>query len=202
MIRFGLPYRWLAETGSTNDVARDWARAGAPAGALVVAGRQTHGRGRRASRWASPSGCGLYASFILRPGWLAKKAPHLAILGGMATYRALQTAGVPQLRVKWPNDILADGLKIAGVLVEPSIRLERIEFAVVGIGINIGQACRDFPFELRNTATSCHMAGVAISVDEMLAGLIRSWEAVEAVPFNDLCAEWVTAGAKEQEPPI
>lgn len=201
-MNFGIPYCWLAETESTNDVAREWALAGAPAGAVVVAGRQTRGRGRRAREWSSPAGTGLYASFILRPGWLAKKAPNLAILGGMAAFRALQAAGVPRLRVKWPNDILANGRKICGVLTEPRIGNHRVEFAVVGIGINVCQQPADFPPELRATATSCRMEGVAIGVDEMLAALLCSWPAVAAVPFDALCAEWVAAGAQAKEPEI
>ena len=119
--QFGFPRRWLAEAASTNDVAREWALAGAPAGAVVSAARQSQGRGRRERRWDSPAGTGLYASFILRPGWLAEEASNLAILAGMAAYRALGKAGVPNLCVKWPNDILAGGRKICGVLVEPRI---------------------------------------------------------------------------------
>jgi BirA family transcriptional regulator, biotin operon repressor / biotin---[acetyl-CoA-carboxylase] ligase len=200
--RLGIPCRWLAETASTNDVAREWALAGAPHGAVVVAGRQTQGRGRRARRWNSPAGAGLYASFILRPGWLAKKAPNLAILGGMAAYRALEKAGVQNLRVKWPNDILAAGRKICGVLVEPRIGAGHIEFAVVGIGINVGHAAADFPEELRGLATSCRIEGVAAPVDRLLEWLVESLDEACRAPFDGLCAEWVAAGAGEQEPEI
>ena len=77
-MEWGYPRRWLAETASTNDVAREWALAGAPDGALVVAARQTRGRGRRERTWDSPAGTGLYASFVLRPDWPADQAPNLA----------------------------------------------------------------------------------------------------------------------------
>ena len=201
-MKYGDPCRWLAETESTNDVAREWALAGAPEGAVVAAARQTRGRGRRERRWESPPGTGLYASFILRPGWLAKKAPHLAILGGMAAFRALEKAGVKNLRVKWPNDILAAGRKICGVLVEPRIGQDRIEFAVVGIGINVGQAADGFPPELREIATSCRIEGVAISVDHLLEFLVESLQQACETPFDVLCAGWYTAGAREEEPEI
>mgnify|MGYP003587130147 CR=1 FL=1 len=199
---WGIPCRWLVETESTNDIARDWALAGAPEGSLVTAGRQTRGRGRRARVWESPPGTGLYASFILRPGWLAKKAPDLAIVAGMAAFHALEKAGVPNLRVKWPNDILAHGKKISGVLVEPRIGGGRIEFAVVGIGINVGQGADDFPPLLRESATSCRLEGAPISVDRMQEFLVESLQTVRRLPFDALCAAWLAAGAKEEEPEL
>ena len=200
--RMGIPCRWLAEADSTNNVARDWALAGAPEGALVVAGRQTRGRGRRERVWNSPPGGGLYASFILRPDWLAKKASNLAVLGGMAAFTALERAGIQSLRVKWPNDILAGGRKICGVLVEPRIGEGRIEFAVVGIGMNVGQAPEDFPPELRDTATSCRVEGAAISVDGLLEHLVESLREASQAPIAALRADWIAAGAREEEPEI
>ena len=199
---WGYPRRWLAETASTNDVAREWALAGAPDGAVVAAARQTRGRGRRERTWESPAGTGLYASFVLRPEWPAEQAPNLAIVAGMAAYHALEKAGVENLRVKWPNDVLAGGKKICGVLVEPRLGAGRIEFAVVGIGINVGQAAGDFPPELRTPATSCRLAGAAISVDGMLALLVESMHDACRAPFAALRAEWLAAGAKEEEPEI
>lgn len=201
-MKFGIPFRWLAETDSTNDIARDWAIGGAPEGAVVAAARQTRGRGRRARVWDSPAGVGLYASFILRPDWLAKKAPNLAVIGGMAAFHALEKTGVPNLRVKWPNDILANGRKICGVLVEPRLAAGRIEFAVIGIGINVGQGPDDFPPELRAAATSCRLEGARIAVDHLLDQLLQSLQAVRQMPFDVLCAEWLAAGAKEEEPEI
>jgi BirA family transcriptional regulator, biotin operon repressor / biotin---[acetyl-CoA-carboxylase] ligase len=201
-VNTGIPCRWLAEAGSTNDVARDWALAGAPAGAVVVAARQIRGRGRRERVWDSPAGTGLYASFILRPGGHARQAPHLAILGGMAAYRALGEAGVQHLRVKWPNDILARDRKICGVLVEPRIGAEHIEFAVVGIGINVRHQPEDFPPDLRGRATSCLLEGVEVSVDRMLRHLIDSLHVVGAMPFDALRAEWIAAGAGKEEPEL
>ena len=200
--QFGFPRRWLAETESTNDVARDWALAGAPDGAVVVAGHQTRGRGRRARTWDAPAGLGLSASFVLRPDWPAAQAPRLAIVAGMAAFHALEKAGVRELRVKWPNDVLAGGRKICGVLVEPRLGGDRIEFAVVGIGINVGQASGDFPPELRAAATSCRLAGAAISVDAMLAFLVESLRDACQAPFAALRAEWIAAGAREEEPEI
>ena len=201
-MQWGIPCRWFAETESTNDVAREWALAGAPEGAVVSAACQTRGRGRRERHWNSPAAAGLYVSFILRPDWSPTDAPKLAILGGMAAFHALEKAGVPNLRVKWPNDILANGKKICGVLVEPRLGADRIEFAVIGIGINVGQGNDEFPPELRAIATSCRLAGAAISVDRMRKFLVESLQSVHQLPFAALRAEWLAAGAKEDEPEI
>ncbi len=201
-MEWGFPRRWLAETESTNDIARDWAGAGAPEGAVVTADCQTRGRGRRERMWDSPAGTGLYASFILRPGWPAKKAPDLAVVAGMAAHHALARAGVKNLRVKWPNDILANGRKICGVLVEPRIGEGVIEFAVIGIGINVGQGTEDFPPELQERATSCHREGASISVDCMLEFLLKSLQSVRHMPIDALRADWLAAGAKEEEPEL
>jgi BirA family biotin operon repressor/biotin-[acetyl-CoA-carboxylase] ligase len=198
----GLPCRWLAQTSSTNDVAREWALAGAPAGAMVVAARQVRGRGRRERSWDSPAGSGLYASFVWRPSWPAQQAPRLGILAGMAAYGALEAAGVPELRVKWPNDVLSAGNKIGGVLVEPRIGGEQIEFAVAGIGINICQQRADFSPAVRERATSCALAGVSVSVDHMLEQLIGSWRAVWAMPFEQVRLNWLAAGARDEEPEL
>ena len=201
-MEWGYPRRWLAETASTNDVARAWALAGAPDGAFATAARQTHGRGRRERKWESPAGTGLYVSFVLRPAWPAQQAPNLAILAGMAAFHALEKAGVKDLRVKWPNDVLAGGKKICGVLVEPRLGAGRIEFAVVGIGINVGQAAVDFPPELRTPATSCRLEGAAISVDGMLEHLVESMHDACRAPFDALRAGWLAAGAAEEEPEL
>ena len=198
----GYPRRWLAETASTNDVARDWALAGAPDGAVVVAARQTRGRGRRERTWDSPAGTGLYASFVLRTDGPAEQAPNLAIVAGMAAFRALEKAGVKNLRIKWPNDVLANGRKICGVLVEPRLGAGRIEFAVVGIGINVGQGADDFPPDLRLPATSCRLENAPISVDGMLALLVQSLHDAGRAPFGALRAAWIAAGAQEQEPEL
>ncbi len=198
----GYPCRWLAETASTNDVARDWALAGAPDGALVVAGRQTRGKGRRGRQWVSPAGAGVYASFILRPDWPAMHAPALAIWSGLAVYRALANIGLQHLRIKWPNDVLARGRKIAGILVEPRIGGDRMEFAVAGIGINVRMLATDFRDDLRPTATSCLREGHAVTVDQVLKELIRSMPAVGAMPLDAMRAAWIAAGAKEEDPEL
>ncbi len=115
----GRAWRHLPTTGSTNDEAAAWARAGAPAGAVVVADAQTRGRGRLGRRWHSPSGASLYFSVVLRPPLPPHRVPPLTLAAGVAVAEALTALDItPQL--KWPNDVLLDGKKVAGILTEMS----------------------------------------------------------------------------------
>jgi BirA family biotin operon repressor/biotin-[acetyl-CoA-carboxylase] ligase len=134
---FGRPLHVLASTRSTNDVALTLAAESEPHGTLVLADEQTHGRGRRGTRWLTPAGSGLALSLILRPpsvspGWPAA----LNALGALAVAEALDQIG-GEARIKWPNDVLLDGRKTAGVLTEASWAGEELDYAVLGIGINI-----------------------------------------------------------------
>jgi len=137
-----LPDGWtlvaLASVGSTNDEAARLADAGAPEGTVVWSREQTGGRGRRGRHWASPVG-NLYSSTILRPDCAA---PHAAELGFVA---ALAVADIVpadrQVRLKWPNDVLVDGGKIAGILLESAVgRAGQVDHVVAGIGLNVGFA--------------------------------------------------------------
>ena len=132
---------------STNVVAFRLAVEGAEHGELVVAETQTNGRGRRGRRWSSPGHLNLYCSFVLRPELPPQRAPELTLLTAVAVAESLRAAGVPA-DIKWPNDLLVAGRKVAGILTELSADLDRIHFVVVGIGINLNAGREDFPPEL------------------------------------------------------
>ena len=144
----GSPHAHLRETDSTNSRARELAAAGAPHGTLVTAGAQTAGRGRQGRSWVAPAGSALLLSLVLRE-W----DPLLSLRAGLAV---ADVAG-PGARVKWPNDVLVDGLKVAGVLVEGR---PQEGWAVLGIGVNVVEV--DWPEELRGRAGS-----LGRSVDEI-----------------------------------
>lgn len=130
----------LEEVGSTNDVARELAEKGVAHGAAVAARRQTAGRGRRGHAWESPGG-NLYLSVLLRPDVAPSRLPGLAAacgLGALEGLGVLELSNAPQL--KWPNDLLACGLKLGGILVEAGRDDAGSPFAVCGIGINIESA--------------------------------------------------------------
>ncbi|HVO19115.1 MAG TPA: biotin--[acetyl-CoA-carboxylase] ligase [Anaeromyxobacter sp.] len=139
--------------GSTNDRARELADEGAGHGEVVVAEAQTGGRGRRGRAWVSPPGCNAYFSAILRPDLPPGRAPELTLVASVAICDALRHAGVPA-GIKWPNDLLVEGRKIAGILTEMAAEPERLQWAVVGVGVNVNAALADFPPELREEATS------------------------------------------------
>lgn len=135
---------------STQDEAIRLAHAGAPEGTLVVAGRQTRGRGRVGRTWFSPAGAGLYASVVLRPPVPPAKWPALSVLAGVAVVEEIQRLGVVGARLKWPNDALIEGRKVAGILTEA---FPDAGFAVLGLGLNASFQGVDLPPDLADVAT-------------------------------------------------
>jgi len=189
----GRAWRHAARVGSTNDEAAAWARAGAPAGAVVVADEQDKGRGRLGRRWHSPAGESLYFSVVLRPALPPHRVPPLTLAAGVAVAEALVAFDVvPAL--KWPNDVLVDGKKIAGILTEMSADLDRVHHLVVGIGVNLN--ARAFPDELTAIATSLALArgGEPVARAEFAAALCarleRAYEAFIADGAAAVAAAW------------
>ena len=154
----GHPLEILAETSSTNDLAKRAAKLGAPHGATWVAETQTAGRGRQGRAWISPAGENLLFSVLLRVHCVPARLPSLALVCGLAARDAIARAAPgADVRIKWPNDVVVpadDGTlkKIAGVLVEATVSGGRADALIVGIGINVHT--RDFPDEIAERATS------------------------------------------------
>jgi BirA family transcriptional regulator, biotin operon repressor / biotin---[acetyl-CoA-carboxylase] ligase len=132
------PVTWRSEIGSTNDEATALARAGAPEGTVVGADHQTAGRGRRGRAWVDAPGEALMYSVILRPGVGPVDAGMLPLVVAVGLADALGACGVHGVEIAWPNDILAGGHKVAGILCEMSADQERVAWAVAGMGINVG----------------------------------------------------------------
>lgn len=202
----GHPFLTYEKVTSTNDVLKELAVQGAPEGTTVVAQAQSKGRGRRGNEWASAPGKGIYLSVLFRPGIPGTDAGWLAILGGVAVIRSLELIEVKNLVLKWPNDVLAGGRKIAGILIEPRIGAGQIEFAVVGIGINVAQKAEDWTDALKQTATSCHMEGVLVSCEHVTRAVLSELDTW--YPFLNqrkterLMEEWVQRGGKAGIPAI
>jgi len=170
--RLGRPRLHLRVAGSTNERARELAAAGAPHGTLVTAGEQTAGRGRQGRTWAAPAGRALLCSVIVR------EPPRLLPLAaGVAVAKVVGDEAL----LKWPNDVLVNGLKVAGILVEgrPAER-----WVVVGIGLNVALAESDFPPELRGRAGTLGLRADAI--EPMLATLLAALERWIEAPEADL----------------
>lgn len=162
MSALGRPRLHLRETASTNDRARGLAAAGAPHGALVTAAAQTAGRGRQGRRWSAPPGRALLASLVLRD------PPALLPLYGAVA--VAETVG-PAAAIKWPNDVLVDGLKVAGILAEGR---PADGWAVLGIGLNVAVRIADLPAELHATAGTLGLE--PRDVEPVLVRLLRALE--------------------------
>lgn len=140
--------------GSTNETAHRMAESGAPEGTIILSERQTKGRGRLGRSWHSPAGLGLYFSLILRPRIPLGRVPALSLVAALAVCRVGNESQGLEVRMKWPNDCLIKGKKVAGILVEVSAELDRIDYSILGIGINVNHRKKDFPSALRSKATS------------------------------------------------
>jgi BirA family biotin operon repressor/biotin-[acetyl-CoA-carboxylase] ligase len=167
----------LAEAESTNTVALEWSRAWTSADlpAVVVAERQTAGRGRGANRWWSAEGA-LTLSVVLEPshfGIAVARWPALSLaVGAAATTAAAAFAPAGDFRLKWPNDVFAAGRKLGGVLIEPVP--ERSDRLVIGIGLNVNNSLRDAPAEIRGrAATLCELAGGPVDGEAVLQAVVR-----------------------------
>lgn len=158
----GRPRVHYRATTSTNDRARELAVAGAPHGTLVTADAQSAGRGRQGRDWSAPAGRALLCSLVIRGA-----PPLLSLAAGVAV---AEVAGA-QAAVKWPNDVLIDGRKVAGILVEGR---PQEGWAVLGIGLNVAVGPDDLPAELRDRAGSLGLGPKA--VEPVLAGLLDALE--------------------------
>lgn len=162
-IHAGLATRWLGReirhfeaTDSTNRVAQDLARAGAPQGLAVVAEGQTAGRGRLGRAFFSPPHTNLYVSFVLRPAVQLADAPTLILAAGLAVAESVVAVlgDSEAVEIKWPNDVLVRGRKTSGILMELSAEATRVGFLILGIGVNLNVDPGTFPQEFRRRATS------------------------------------------------
>jgi BirA family biotin operon repressor/biotin-[acetyl-CoA-carboxylase] ligase len=167
----------VAEIGSTNDAAMAAGYAGAPEGLAIVAGRQTSGRGRLRRSWASAPGLGIYTSILLRPQAAPVRAPLLTLMAGLATAEAAETVGCATPALKWPNDVLCDGLKVAGILTEMATMGTEIRYVVIGVGINVRHRTTDFPAEIASTATSIELSvGHGVDRGAVIAALYNAMD--------------------------
>jgi BirA family biotin operon repressor/biotin-[acetyl-CoA-carboxylase] ligase len=190
----------IRDTDSTNRLAAALARRGAPHGSLVVAETQTAGRGRWTRRWESPPG-GLYLSVVLRPRAEENVLPsHFPIVAAVAAAEALERAASVVVRLSWPNDLYVGRRKVGGILSESSFSGTRLDFAVVGIGINVNQTAADFAPEVASRATSLrdvlgrHVDPVDVTV-ELVSGLESWWEHPQGAGLLERWSE-LAAGAE------
>ena len=152
--RIGCRLHYEETVDSTNRVAMEFARCGAPEGTVVLADRQTAGRGRLQRSWQSPPGCNLYLSVILRPAIPPHDAAQITLLAGVAVAEAISTVCPGRVGIKWPNDLLIGGRKVCGILTETRMAAGGIDSVIVGVGLNVNMKRADFDPSHRETATS------------------------------------------------
>lgn len=191
----GRDIRVFEETTSTNDVVEKLARDGVKEGAVVFAESQTKGRGRLGRKWMSPTRKGLWFSVLLRPVLRPQETTQLTVASATALRRAIKTATGLPAEIKWPNDLLIGGKKVAGILTELSAELDRVRHVILGIGVDVNQKANEFPVELRKTATSLKIeAGGEISraelATEILRELDRDYARICTGKFPRVADEW------------
>lgn len=173
--------KWLAkhiicapEMDSTNTQAKRLGEEGVAHGTLVVTECQTAGRGRRGRTWESPAG-NIYFTFLLRPQVEVNRASMITLVSALALADAIEETTGLNARIKWPNDVVANGKKLCGILTESSTDLEYINYVVVGIGVNVNQA--SFPEEIADKASSLFLeTGHSINRAQLLGEFLNQFE--------------------------
>jgi len=192
----GRDIRVFEQTTSTNDVIEKLARDGVKEGVVVFAESQTRGRGRLGRKWISPERKGLWFSILLRPDLRPQETTQLTVASATALRRAIQSETGLNPEIKWPNDILIGGKKVAGILTELSAELDRVKHVILGIGVDVNLDVSGFPPELRRLATSLKIeTGKAIERPELAATILRELD----LDYARICAGKFTAIADEWE---
>ena len=167
----------LKETDSTNLQAKILAAGGAPEGTLVLAEERSAGRGRKGRTWFSAKGRGIYASLILRPVLSPSEAQGITLITAVAAAESLISATKLPIRIKWPNDLLINGKKIAGILTEIGTEMDSIDYIVVGIGLNVNTPLKDFPEDISEIATSIFIeSGQLFSRTKIIQDFLKCYE--------------------------
>ncbi len=192
----GKRVEYFEKIDSTNAYASKIARQGIPEGTVVIADCQTKGRGRMNRVWQSPGKKNLYASIILRPPIIPSVAPQLTLMAGVAVAELLSRYCPQRVMLKWPNDVLVDKKKVCGILTEMRTKGDSIDFAVVGIGININIRKEEFGEEIRTIATSIREeTNKEISRIEFTLSLFKIFEkwykTLLAEGFTTIRKEWM-----------
>ncbi len=193
--RLGVNFHYFFELDSTNTYARHLAENGAREGAIIIAEAQSQGRGRLGRQWHSPPFANLYISLILRPKLPPIHAPQITLMAAVALVQTVASF-IPQVvSIKWPNDILVGGKKLAGILSEASCDPERVHYVILGIGVNLNYRLAAMPDGIRMRATSiAELTGKSVSRESFLRRLIhdldRCYGELEESGFGALAPIW------------
>jgi BirA family biotin operon repressor/biotin-[acetyl-CoA-carboxylase] ligase len=180
-------------TGSTNDWLKVAAAEGSPEGAVVFVEEQTAGRGQLGRHWIAPFGCCILASVLLRPSFAPERLGSLSMLAACAAAAAaIEATGLP-IHLKWPNDVIGEAGKLGGVLAESSIVDGRVEFAVVGVGINVNQNRADLAAVPGASSLRAELGRIVNRTDlarALLRALDERYALVRDGQHDAILAEW------------
>ncbi len=169
--------RAYREVASTNTEAKEAARRGEPEGLVILSEMQTGGYGRRGRKFYSPASSGLYMSILLRPDMAAESSLLITTAAAVSAAEAIETVGDRKTGIKWVNDITVDGKKVCGILTEAALSLESgsLDYAVLGIGVNLREPEGGFPEELRDVAGAVFNRPVPDARNRLAAGILKSF---------------------------
>lgn len=170
----GKPVVYYPETDSTNIRIRHLGDEGAPHGTLAVADRQMAGRGRRGRTWESPGGSCIYMSILLRPDLAPEKAPMLTLVMACGVAEGIMDCADVKVQIKWPNDIIVSGKKLAGILTEMSTQVDYINHVTVGVGINVN--VQNFPEEIQTATSLLSETGTQTKRAPVIAAVMKHFE--------------------------
>ncbi|MCR5369724.1 MAG: biotin--[acetyl-CoA-carboxylase] ligase [Clostridium sp.] len=171
----GRPVVYADVADSTNNVIKRLAEEGASHGTLAVADRQTGGKGRRGRAWSAPGGVGIWMSLLLRPEIDPADASMITLISAMAVADGIREETGLDTMIKWPNDVVAGGKKVVGILTEMSSEIDHVNYVVPGIGINVNTA--EFPEDIRQTATSVMLeTGKKQNRSRIIGAVLRHYE--------------------------
>ncbi|MFA5375297.1 MAG: biotin--[acetyl-CoA-carboxylase] ligase [Dehalococcoidia bacterium] len=190
----GRDIAYQRETPSTQEIAKALAAQGVTEGTIVVAETQSKGRGRVGRQWSSPEG-GVYFSIVLRPDMKPSEALRLPLVAGVAVAQAIKRNTKLDPRLKWPNDIMLHSKKVGGILTEMNAEMDRLDWVIVGIGLNVNTSRKSFPKGVEGLATSLMEAGMkSIPRVKLLQGILAEFESLydELVKsgFESIRAKW------------
>jgi BirA family biotin operon repressor/biotin-[acetyl-CoA-carboxylase] ligase len=201
-IQEGLRTHWLGKglircyktIDSTNNEAKRLAHAGALEGTIILAESQHQGKGRMGRTWISPPGEGIYLSAVLRPCIVPAEVQKLTLVAAVALAFTFRHFGIIS-QIKWPNDILVNGKKAAGILMELITKAGQIDFVIVGIGVNVNTSIDELPLSIRNLATSINMVTSRPiprqKIIQVLLMQLESWyKQFLTGPFEMILEEW------------
>ncbi|MYL55164.1 biotin--[acetyl-CoA-carboxylase] ligase [Pontibacillus yanchengensis] len=183
-IQWGMKTNWLGQrlihkssVTSTQILAHQAAQEGAPHGTIVIADEQTNGRGRLNRSWHSHKGDGIWMSIVLRPTFEPYKSPQITLLAATVLAEVFKEYCGIKPQIKWPNDILTDSKKLAGILTELQAEQDQINYIILGMGINVNHPIETFPEEIRDKASSLKIeSGEEWDLSSLIREIIQTFE--------------------------